>query len=247
MTTDDKQNGALLRQVQALDLQIDALRAQADLIPQQFAQWNDTIQAREFDKALFLRQREDLELKQRKFEAEIDARQEKREKYNQQLTLIKTNREYRALLEELDGVNTEIRNIEEIVLNTMTDMEAVDEELQRQQEAIQAEQAKIEANRARLENDLAELERQIAAKREERERLVADVEPRLMARYDRVRSRRGGEALAELDLGHGVCGGCHLALTPQEINEILGGALVPCSSCGRLLYNDEQAAESTTA
>ncbi len=226
---------------------MDGLQVQADAIPQQIAKWHDTIQAREFDKAMFLRQREDLELKQRKFEAEIAARQQKREKYNQQLMLIKTNREYRALLEELEGVNNEIRNIEDIVLSAMGDQESVDAELQAQEDAIQAELAKIAENETRLNAELAELEGQIQTIRTERDGLAAEVDPNLMVRYDRVRSRRGGEALAPLDLGHGVCGGCHLALTPQEINEIMGGALVPCSSCGRLLFYDEQAAESATA
>ena len=176
---DDKQNGALLRQVQTLDLEIDRLQVQADAIPQQIATWQDTIQAREFDKAMFQRQRENLVLKQRKFEEEIAFRQEKRNKYNQQLTLIKTNREYRALLEELDGVNTEIRNIEDIVLSAMTDMESVDTELTHQDEAIEAEQAKIDENKARLNQELADLEAQIAALRSERDGLAADVDRHL--------------------------------------------------------------------
>lgn len=240
-------DGAILRRIQELDLEMDALQVRSDEVPKQMARWRDTIQAREIDKAMFARQREDLLLKQRKFEADIAQRQEIRGKYNQQLTLIKTNREYRALLEELEGVNAEIRGMEDIVLSAMTDIESVDLELARQDEAIRAEEVKISENRARLEAERAELERQIAVLRAQRDELATQIAAPLLHSYERIRSRRGGAVVAPLDSAHGVCGGCHMGLRPQDVNEIMGGTLVPCQNCGRLLYHDEQAAESKTA
>jgi len=247
VTSDDKRNGELLQRVQALDLTIDDLRERAGRIPAQIQAWRDTIQAHEIQKAMFQRQREDLLLKQRHFEAEIAAKQVIRGKYNQQLTLIKTNREYRALLEELDGVNTEIRGIEDIVLNAMNDIEAVDAEIDHQKAAIDAEHTKIAENEARLREELSALEQEIAEVQGERDSLATDIDTVLLNRYERVRSRRGGAALAQLDADHGACGGCHMGLRPQDVNAILGGTLVQCENCGRLLIYNEQEAESTTA
>ena len=247
VTTDDHQDIERLRRIQEQDQQIADLTGEAEALPAQVRQWEDAIQAHTIQKAMVARQNEELALKQRRHEAEIATRQELRAKYNTQLSQVKTNREYRALLDELEVVNGQIRGIEDIVLDAMTNIEAVEEEIALQDEAITGEELKIAENRERLDAEYTELQQRIAAVQAERDSVSTEVDRRLLTRYERVRDRRGGAALAELDSAQGTCGGCHISLRLQEVNEILGGALVQCQSCGRLLYFDENPTPSATS
>ena len=70
--------------------------------------------------------------------------------------------------------------------------------------------------------------------REQRE-LAEDVREK----YDRVVRHKGAAGMAAID-GRS-CGGCHQQITTNQLSELLGGRIVTCRSCGRLLYTPESA------
>jgi predicted nucleic acid-binding Zn-ribbon protein len=62
------------------------------------------------------------------------------------------------------------------------------------------------------------------------------VPPNLLARYDELRLRLGGVAVAELHDGR--CSGCHLRLSNVALERVKNAPpdeLVECEECGRLL------------
>jgi uncharacterized protein len=81
--------------------------------------------------------------------------------------------------------------------------------------------------------EIAELHRQ-------REGLAANVPQSLIARYDALRPKLGGVAVARLEGRR--CGGCHLELAAMEINRLRNaddGTVVTCEDCGRILVLTE--------
>ena len=57
-----------------------------------------------------------------------------------------------------------------------------------------------------------------------------------IARYDRLRARLGGVAVARLEGSR--CGGCHLDLSAGELDQVRAtgaGELADCPQCGRML------------
>jgi len=88
--------------------------------------------------------------------------------------------------------------------------------------AIAAQEAEIDAERAEIEQARA----QIAGE------LPAD----LIGLYDKIRADHGGVGAAPLH--RGACQGCHLALPPNEIEEIRAAAVdavLRCEECRRIL------------
>jgi len=66
--------------------------------------------------------------------------------------------------------------------------------------------------------------------------LVPRIDSAAIARYDRLRARLGGVAVARLDGSR--CGGCHLDLSTSELEEVRAvgpGVLADCPQCGRML------------
>jgi hypothetical protein len=66
----------------------------------------------------------------------------------------------------------------------------------------------------------------------------------LLRIYTRIRnSKKSGAAL--VPMRQEVCGGCHMYLRPQIVNEIMAGEKIhTCQHCGRLLYHPENFEES---
>jgi predicted nucleic acid-binding Zn-ribbon protein len=70
---------------------------------------------------------------------------------------------------------------------------------------------------------------------EKRKVYPPNIEPRLLAQYEKILKSREGLAVAPVQ--HNACGGCHLGLPPQIVNEIhLSDKVIVCESCARILY-----------
>ena len=81
-----------------------------------------------------------------------------------------------------------------------------------------------------------EIEADLERVRTERAAIAGEVEPELLAEYDRLRPQSGGIAIARM-VG-GSCGGCHLSLSAVEVDRIKKlppEAPAHCEECGRLL------------
>jgi len=66
-----------------------------------------------------------------------------------------------------------------------------------------------------------------------RQLLSAEIEPRVIEVYRRLRKQKG-TAIARVE--QGTCRGCQIALPTTELQQARSGSLVHCSSCGRILF-----------
>ena len=96
----------------------------------------------------------------------------------------------------------------------------------------------VAAERGVIEGELTE------ARRARAER-AGRVEARLLAKYDRVRSRRRGRAVFALRGFN--CGSCNTAIPTQRRTVMMAGAIEVCESCGALLYAAPSPAEAVGA
>jgi hypothetical protein len=77
--------------------------------------------------------------------------------------------------------------------------------------------------------------KEIAEMMEERGRVAAQITPKVLTEYERIRKGRAGVAIAEAV--NGRCSKCNIALRPQFLQELRrGDAIMICESCKRMLY-----------
>jgi len=82
----------------------------------------------------------------------------------------------------------------------------------------------------------AALEGEIAFNEQEREKLAQQIDPEVRQRYQTLRERLGGTAIAVVE--QKACSVCHTLLTPYTLKRLeTEDALITCESCGRLLYD----------
>ena len=77
---------------------------------------------------------------------------------------------------------------------------------------------------------------ELAARRAERERLLAELPKQMNALYKRISARiRDGVAVAEAR--NNSCSACFMSLRPQVMAEIRRGEeIILCDNCSRILY-----------
>ncbi len=175
-------------------------------------------------------------------EGEIADQSEKLKKYQQQLPSVKTNREYGALLNELDAVKREIRTREDEILGLEENLAASSAEVAAHEASFPAEEAGYEEQMREWRAEQAALTKEIAAAEEEAHTLEKTIDKTLLRRFRQIASRRGGVALARVAMvgpQTASCTACHVRLRPQLLSDIrLSKEPIICDSCKRILYWD---------
>lgn len=235
---DEKMPMQKLLDVQKVDLRIRDLETEAAAIPRQIEEWDSALNAEKEELAEMEAEVEEIRKEQRHLERQLDQKQQSLSKYNAQLPQIKTNREYKAILVEIDMVEKDISDIEEKVLTKMDEIERINARAKKKEAEIKKAEEDIEKEKEKLRQRQKALQDSLEGTRSQREDFVSTVDNSLLSQYDRIRVRKGGVAVARIS--DESCGACHMALPPQVVNEVIGGKIKSCPSCSRLLYWDEE-------
>ena len=187
------------------------------------------------------------EIKQTKLQAgrlEIDLkeRDEQIEKYRNQLNLARTNKEYSALLTELNTAKADDSKIETQVLELMKNAEIDEASCEEIRSQIETQRSKVDEIRKESESKAVELEKDIAEVQAEWDAETKDIPAAALQFFQRVAETYDGEAMAEVEQVDEnsqsySCGGCFMGI-PAEIVNVLSGKdeIIRCSNCTRILY-----------
>jgi predicted nucleic acid-binding Zn-ribbon protein len=157
-------------------------------------------------------------------------------KFKDQLSAVKTNREYQAMQHEIETAKRERDLAEDKVLERMEQIEALTAEVKQAEAACAAQKKTVDAEKAALAAELAAEEKRLAEKTAARGALVASVEPRLMSLFEQVARVRKGVALS-MATRDGLCSVCHVRMRPQVFQQVRqNDSVVQCDSCQRILY-----------
>jgi uncharacterized protein len=188
-----------------------------------------------------------LRLEQKECEGTIEQRKEQILKYQQQLNDVKKNEEYQALLHEIELEKKQIAGREERILFIMEELESRADALEEDKKRIQGETDKLDAQCAEIDAELSEAVQDRNESEKERDPILEKVPSDLMRRYDRLR-RNYKKGPIVVPLNNEVCGGCHMHILAQTVNEVMEGDKVHgCQHCGRLLYHPANFEEPETA
>jgi predicted nucleic acid-binding Zn-ribbon protein len=168
-------------------------------------------------------------------EIDVEAKRTQITKYRTQLSLIKSNTEYQALLKEIAKAEQEIDTIETRELEVMEKSDQLQPAVKQEQVVLKEIAAKAEAERADLQKRIAMVEQELARLQAERQNLVQEADPDALYRYERLMHSKSDFAI--VPIRNGNCGGCHLNIPPQLVHNARNGTtLTSCDYCGRILY-----------
>ena len=222
--------------LQGVDTRIAALETEAARLPREIAAIHATLQGmkQEVDAG---KTRLDVAKKdQRAREKDLEVVQAKRSKTEGRLYEVKTNKEYSAVLAEIEDIKQEKGRVEEEILVLMDSQERLAADIKDTESRFKIREAQGKQEEAAFQEKLGVVETDLALVRTERAELTRQLPPAVLADYDKLLKARGGLALAQV-VKPNLCGGCRMTVTPQRLQELRAqSALLPCESCGRYLY-----------
>jgi len=172
----------------------------------------------------------------REQEKEAATFQSRLSKFKDQLSAVKTNREYQAMQHEIETAQKELGVVEERVLERMMDADALAVDIKRAEQVLAAQQKEVEAEKKTLGEELVTVEAALKDATVKRHALVASLPLQLVALFEQVSRARKGVAIA-VATRDGLCSACHVRLRPQAFQEVRrNDQIIQCPSCNRILY-----------
>lgn len=175
------------------------------------------------------------EKKKKELERAIEDFNDKLGKLKARTAGVKNNKEYQALLKEIETAEKEKYTIEDSILSAMELLDSAFKELSAAEAKAAAAKDKAEAFKKELAAEVAEAEKELDISKSQRADIVKTLDTELYELYFKVLESRGGLAVAEAKGER--CLGCNMNIPPQLFVEIKkNDKLVQCPQCNRILY-----------
>ena len=224
-----------LLRIQDLALEIRSARSVVEGAPARIEEIEGRFRERNAEYVALKERFDAIEKDRRDRTVELEALEESRKKYMESLMQVKNQREYSAVLKEIDAVKARIGAHEEAILKEMEEAEKLRVELEARADHIEKERALVGEEHARVEAEAATAAERIAAAERERAQLEAELPADLIENVKRVEENRQGVFLARADKE--LCQVCFVRMRPQVYQEIRQAAQIHiCGHCRRYLY-----------
>lgn len=227
-----------LAALQKVDLDISALKKNAEAYPREMAELEKQLGAAKAAVDAERSKLEQLESQKRSLEETIAEDKDKVRKWEARLAEQRSTREYSALAREIDiakkGQQTSSEDAQELGRQATVQRELLKGKEGEFTSATKSLIEKIDA----LKGKLAEVEAQVKAIDVKRAESAKTVDERLLRQYDVIRKKRM-PALVPV-MAPGTCSGCHVNIPAQRFNTLVASRGVDtCPACSRMIYAAE--------
>lgn len=228
----------LLIQLQEIDAKIRIQSAHKDRLPETLA----SLERRRVATGENVERVKEALLEAQKNKRERDKDLEvsvaKVEKLKTRSSEIKNNKEYQAMLKEIETVEHENKAIEDDILVLMEKIDAAAGLITAAEQQAKEEAAGIEVEKKQHEAAFAKLEEELKAMEEERQKVVERTAKPVFSQYKKLLSAKAGLAIVEAR-GES-CSGCYMSIPPQVyVNIKKNESIIACPNCNRILYYKE--------
>ncbi len=230
-----KEQLELLWELQKIDLDLKQIKEERDRFPKEMKKLEEkqTLEKERFQKEK--EKLETLEKERRKRERDLLVEQDKIKKAEGKMSEVKTNKEYQALLTEIETIKESAGRIEEEILIMLEEIDETKKHLMKKEREMKANLEKIEAERKRIEERLAEGERIWKQKMERKDVLSKQIDSGLIKLYNTLKEKRQGIGIVSVKKE--TCQGCFVHVPPQMFIEVQKtNSLIRCPNCNRILY-----------
>jgi uncharacterized protein len=224
--------------LQDLELKIASLQKEASDIPNKNQQFENELKRIKAEHDARAAQMKDLANHRRTLEGQVDLNRAKLSRLKDQLMTVKTNKEYTAMLHEIQLAEEQIRAEEDKILEFMEQMEGSENDLKAAEQEMLKKSAEIKEGIRKSNDSIPVLEAELAKLRESKVAMESQIGRELLSRYRRIADARKGVALAEAK--DELCSACHVRIRPQMYAELMRTENIhACDSCSRILFSRE--------
>ncbi len=179
-----------------------------------------------------------LQKNRKAIESEVQGENDHMAKAKTKLTAVKTNKEYTAILAEVDAIKVKVAGLEDKELEIMEALEEKQKEIPGVEKNFKEEDARFQEYKTKKDGELSRMKQELDVFIAKRETLMEQVDKVLVQRYEKVAKSREGRAVALLQ--ENICQGCFQQILPQMVIDVkVGEKIQQCSNCLSFLYWEE--------
>jgi predicted nucleic acid-binding Zn-ribbon protein len=171
----------------------------------------------------------------REIEQEMEDLRGRMGRQKTRLNEVKTNKEYQAILKEIEETKKDVSKNEESALELMDKIEILGREVAELEKDLSERRSVLEEQRAVLLRESGELKARLDRLEEIRQQVRDRVKPDLLRKTDFLFTKQAGIAVSAVE--NGVCKVCHMNIPPQKFIELQRDEnILQCPHCHRFLY-----------
>ena len=221
--------------LQDREQKIRQVQSEVRTLPQQRAQLEAQLKASTAAVDAAKQKAQQVEVEKKRLELDVGTRETSIARLRTQQYETRKNEEFRAIGNEIERYEKEIRGIEDQELELMEqadklkiEVAAAEKQSASARDLVARQMADLEAKAKALDARLEELTK-------DRNEVAGRVDEDLLDRFGRLFKSKGDAAV--VGLVHEVCTGCHMKVTTQTSHKVKSGReLTSCEQCGRILY-----------
>lgn len=226
-------------ELQAIDTKIYALKDEKDTKPEQIKALEVSLEEKKKNLNSSEQALKEMLNERKAEELELASKEEGIKKLQIQLYQLKTNKEYAAMLKEIEGMKADASLLEDQVLEILDKIDKQKEGIDAGKQALLKEEEKTKQEKNKIQMRVKEIDDCLAKLEAQRKEISSNVDRKLLAQYERVLKNRDG--LAIVKVSNNACDGCNMSLPPQMINLIkMYERIVSCEVCQRILYLEDE-------
>lgn len=181
-------------------------------------------------------------------ELELKSKEEAVNKLRQALNSAKTNKEYAAVLTQLNTFKADNSKLEDKALKLMQEVDRVRAEAKEVEEQIAHAEKRFEQIRQTSSEETTRLQTMLDDLQTRRKSAAEIVPPKPLGVFDRLAAIRDGDVMVKIEVigkkppYQYICSGCNMSITAEHANALhTRDEIRFCDCCGRILYLEEQA------
>jgi len=225
----------LLVELQQKEAEAAKVQSELDGLPVKIVQIASGL--KKFEETINMKKESLAELKKvyRSYDVEIQSNQARISKREEQLRSVTTNKEYQAILKEIEEIKKASSRIEDETIECLDKIDAAETEVTEKEQEYQVEETEVNAQKSVLEADADSERRSLNDLLAQRNEVSAKIDSELIKQYELIKSHARGLAIVQVK--DCICQGCNMNIPPQMYNELhRANELRICPHCHRMLY-----------
>jgi len=225
-----------LVRLQEIDSEILACITVIENFPSQKSQMEKSIENASQDIAFIKKEQKKIQIEKKERELELESIEDEIKKFQKRLDDVKTNKEYTAMLSEIENLKNKKDEIEDVILVLMEKEDEINKKLADFSKKVEVIKKEIGDRIAEETKKVEETKKKLEEKKAEREQMVSQIRKDVYNIYEKIRAgKKDGVAICKLE-GQS-CTGCSM-FVPVYIAEKVKAKkeIVHCENCSRILY-----------
>ncbi len=225
----------LLLKLQVIDYDIGELERSKEYLPDMMGNLKHEISDAQTKLDAVTSELEEAKIRQKNLELEVSSKEAELQKFQQQMMSIKTNKEYDALVGQIDSVKESISSSETELLELIDRIAELEKLMVEYREKVSHVEENNNKQLQILQDKIANIGNTMSGKMTYRTEVSSAIPKPILTIYERVRKGKGGTVVVVVK--RRACGACYKALTPKKVQEIKKGDRIhTCDNCGRIMF-----------